>query len=139
MNSCHLAQCEMMGHSRATRRAGAEFTITHAKLPFFSPHLLWLFSSLSLDSSCLDLLNMDGGGERWEERREGTTMQGGKRTFPSLRLLLSPVSHLKRCGKGINGIHEHGEIAAGTMCLCIYVCAAGEVYDYRACTLMMVS
>ena len=30
MNSCHLAQCEMMGHSRATRRDGAEFTITHA-------------------------------------------------------------------------------------------------------------
>lgn len=63
MNSCHLAQCEMMGHSCATRRAGAEFKITHhpALLPIST------FQSSSPSSSpyctCLDdLLNMDGGG-----------------------------------------------------------------------------
>lgn len=33
MNSCHLAQCEMIGHSRGTRRAGTEFKITHTNPP----------------------------------------------------------------------------------------------------------
>lgn len=114
MNSCHLAQCEMMGHSCATRRAGTEFAITRTNSPS-SP------SPPSTPSppppppppycTCLDLLNMDGGmgsGER-------------ERTFLSLRLLLSPVPHLRRCGTRINGIQQHGEIAAGSVCLSVCV------------------
>lgn len=56
MNSRYLAQCEMMGHSLATRGAGSEFRITPRTppllhLPLFSPNI-----------PHLDLLNMDGGG-----------------------------------------------------------------------------
>lgn len=73
MNSCHLAQCEMMGHSCATRRAGAEFTIsprhpTLLPVPTFQ-------SAPSPYCTCLDdLLNMDGSGRMgggaamWKER-----------------------------------------------------------------------
>lgn len=59
----------------------------------------------------------------WKEKREGRRCRGG--TFLSPRLPLSPVSHLRRCGTGINGIQEHGEMAAGTMCAS-YMGAAGE-------------
>lgn len=81
------------------------------QLPPFSPSPP--SSSVSPHSACLNLLNMDGT----EEKREGRRCRGG--TFLSPRLPLSPVSHLRRCGTGINGIQEHGEMAAGTMYLCV--------------------
>lgn len=114
MNSCHLAQCKMMGHSRATRRAGAEFTITHTNFPL-SPHLHLPLPSLLIPhaSTCWIWMELKG----WKEKREGRRCRGG--TFLSSRLPLSPVSHLRRCGTGINGIQEHGEMAAGTMYLCV--------------------
>lgn len=93
--------------------------------PPLSPQSASSSSSLSPYSTCLDLLNMDGGGGMGRrEKRE--------RTFLSLRWLLSPVSHLRKCGTGINGIQEPGEIAAGGVCLpprASYMCAAGEVQD----------
>lgn len=51
----------------------------------------------------------------------------GSVALSRLSLLLSPVSHLRRCGTRINGIQQHGEIAAGSMCVC--VCVAGELQD----------
>lgn len=81
MNSCHLAQCEMMGHSRATRRAGSEFTITHTDA---APHpqLLFLSPLSSPYSSRLDLLNMDGTG-RMEAgiERDADAEKERERTF----------------------------------------------------------
>lgn len=59
MNSCHLAQCEMMGHSRTTGRAGSEFKI----------------SLLPLLIQRLDPLNMDGSG-RMGLGKTGMMMQG---------------------------------------------------------------
>lgn len=124
MNSCHLAQCEMMGHSCATRRAGAEFKITHTILhsspspPTNPPPLIahaWMICWI------------------WMAEERAMAMQ---REFFWLRLLLSPVSYLRRCGTRINGIQQHGEIAAGSVCLIVcvcvcsnYFCAAGELQD----------
>lgn len=87
MNSCHLAQCEMMGHSRATRRATAEFTIARpASVPSLpvsvSQSLLFLLLLLfSPYCTCLDdLLNMDaGGGERVAWQTPGEVGVGRKR------------------------------------------------------------
>lgn len=61
---------------------------------FFSPYC-----------TCLAQLNMDG----WRRRRNGS-----ERT--DWGFLLSPVSHLRRCGTGINGIQQLGGIAAGSVC-----------------------
>lgn len=136
MNSCHLAQCEMMGHSCATRRAGAEFTIIHANLPCSpsppstpSPRLLLLLLPLPF-------FHMPGSAEygwRWRDgKRREVCRDRGVRERWSVSLtevfLLSPVSHLRRCGTGINGIQQHGEIAAGSVCYCVCMCLCAHMY-----------
>lgn len=72
MNSCHLAQCEMMGHFCATRRAGAELTIIHINPPS-SPHLpvpiLLRLSSWHLPESA-------EYGSKWREGRNRATQRG---------------------------------------------------------------
>ena len=56
--------------------------------------------------------------------RDGGRETQRERMFLWLRLRLSPVSHLRRCGTRINGIQQHGEIAAGSVCLSVRVHAA---------------
>ncbi len=104
------------------------------------PHQLALLLPLPI-LLLFSLLHMPGSAEYgWRDgkRREGRRCRERERerTFLSLRLLLSPVSHLRRCGTRINDIQLHGEIAAGSVCLstcvCVcadYMCAAGEVQD----------
>lgn len=94
----------MMGHSCATRRAAAEFTITHhippPNLPAFS------------------LFHMPGSAEygwRRGHRKRDDKAKRGEGTIRSLTLLLSPQTRLRSCGTGINGIQLPGEMAAGSV------------------------
>lgn len=89
----------------------------------------------SLPLSPRSLLHMPGWsaeyGWRWRDggmggmatpRERGWRCGGGVRggvALSWLSLLLSPVSHLRRCGTRINGIQQHGEILAGSVCACV--------------------
>lgn len=141
MNSCHLAQCEMMGHSCATRRAGAEFTISHtippsSPCPPSNPLPLLIAHAWMICWIWMEVEGCRGKVVMWKERFF---------FFVWLRMPLSPVSHLRRCGTRINGIQQCGGIASGYVwvCVCVYViklhmcsCLASEsnpTWTYSAC------
>lgn len=54
-----------------------------------------------------------------EERSGDVEGERGFFFFVPLRLSLSPVPLLRRCGTRINGIQQYGEIASGCVRVCV--------------------